>query len=213
MLLWFPLCVRGERVRERVSERLHAATFIGSTGSSCKVWKLALTSLGSLWVKKLLHTMPSFDEVLKEAGEFGRFQKRVFFLLCQTGITFSFLFVGVVFLGHTPEPYWCRIPGAADVSKKCGWTLEEEKNLTVPSLNLVNRSSNGQCERFDIDWNNISVSCANPLAHFTNSSLGSVPLTTCQNGWVYRHPHSSVVSEVRTIKIFWSVFSEWVQDY
>ncbi|KYO18672.1 hypothetical protein Y1Q_0009127 [Alligator mississippiensis] len=60
-------------------------------------------------------------------------------------------------------------------------------------------SSNGQCERFDIDWNNISVSCANPLAHFTNSSLGSVPLTTCQNGWVYRHPHSSVVSEYNLV--------------
>ncbi|XP_019383197.1 PREDICTED: solute carrier family 22 member 3 [Gavialis gangeticus] len=143
--------------------------------------------------------MPSFDEVLKEAGEFGRFQKRVFFLLCLTGITFSFLFVGVVFLGHTPELYWCRIPGAADLSKKCGWTLEEEKNLTIPSLNLVNRSSNGQCERFDIDWNNISVSCANPLAHFTNHSLGSVPLITCQNGWVYRQPHSSIVSEYNLV--------------
>ncbi|XP_019405544.1 PREDICTED: solute carrier family 22 member 3 [Crocodylus porosus] len=143
--------------------------------------------------------MPSFDEVLKEAGEFGMFQKRVFFLLCLTGVTFSFLFVGVVFLGHTPESYWCRIPGAADLSRKCGWTLEEEKNLTVPSLNLVNRSSNGQCERFDIDWNNISVSCADPLAHFTNHSLGSVPLTTCQKGWVYRQPHSSIISEYNLV--------------
>ncbi|XP_042696968.2 solute carrier family 22 member 3 isoform X2 [Chrysemys picta bellii] len=140
--------------------------------------------------------MPSFDEVLKEAGEFGRFQKRVFFLLCQTGITFSFLFVGVVFLGHTPEYYWCRIPGAAELSERCGWTLEEEQNYTVPALNLVNRFSGGQCERFDIEWNNTSVSCANPLSRFTNSSLGNVPITSCQDGWVYKQPHSTIVSEI-----------------
>ncbi|KAH1173511.1 hypothetical protein KIL84_017350 [Mauremys mutica] len=139
--------------------------------------------------------MPSFDEVLKEAGEFGRFQKRVFFLLCQTGITFSFLFVGVVFLGHAPEHYWCRIPGAAELSERCGWTLEEEQNYTVPALNLVNRFSSGQCERFDIEWNNTSVSCANPLSHFTNRSLDNVPLTSCQDGWVYKQPHSTIVSE------------------
>ncbi|XP_024051584.2 solute carrier family 22 member 3 [Terrapene carolina triunguis] len=143
--------------------------------------------------------MPSFDEVLKEAGEFGRFQKRVFFLLCQTGITFSFLFVGVVFLGHTPEYYWCRIPGAAELSERCGWTLEEEQNYTVPALNLVNRFSSGQCERFDIEWNNTSVSCANPLSRFTNSSLGNVPLTSCQDGWVYKQPHSTIVSEYNLV--------------
>ncbi|XP_030412554.1 solute carrier family 22 member 3 [Gopherus evgoodei] len=143
--------------------------------------------------------MPSFDEVLKEAGEFGRFQKRVFFLLCQTGITFSFLFVGVVFLGQAPEHYWCRIPGAAELSERCGWTLEEEQNYTVPALNLVNRFSSGQCERFDIEWNNTSVSCANPLSHFTNRSLGNVPLTSCQDGWVYKQPHSTIVSEYNLV--------------
>ncbi|XP_006115079.1 solute carrier family 22 member 3 [Pelodiscus sinensis] len=143
--------------------------------------------------------MPSFDEILKEAGEFGRFQKRVFFLLCQTGITFSFLFVGMVFLGHRPENYWCRIPGAAELSERCGWTLEEEQNYTVPALNFVNRSSRGQCERFDIKWNNTSVSCANPLSHFTNHSLGSVPLISCQDGWVYKQPHSTIVSEYNLV--------------
>ncbi|KAM7172572.1 solute carrier family 22 member 3 isoform 2-T2 [Macrochelys suwanniensis] len=143
--------------------------------------------------------MPSFDEVLKEAGEFGRFQKRVFFLLCQTGITFSFLFVGVVFLGHTPEHYWCRIPGAAELSERCGWTLEEEQNYTVPALNLVNGFSSGQCERLDIEWNNTSVSCANPLSRFTNRSLGSVPLTPCQDGWVYKQPHSTIISEYNLV--------------
>lgn len=149
---------------------------------------------------KLPDIMPSFDEVLKEAGEFGRFQKRVFFLLCQTGITFSFLFASVVFLGQAPGSYWCRIPGAAEQSELCGWTLEEEQNFTVLPLRLGNRSSSGECERLDVVWDT-SVSCASLLAHYSNGSTGYLPLTTCHDNWVYTQPHSSIVSEVRKIPI------------
>ncbi|NXU75215.1 S22A3 protein, partial [Oreotrochilus melanogaster] len=142
--------------------------------------------------------MPSFDEVLKEAGEFGRFQKRVFFLLCQTGITFSSLFASVVFLGQAPGSYWCRIPGAAELSERCGWTLEEERNFTVLPLHLGNGSSSGECERLDVVWDT-SVSCASPLVHYINHSVGNLPLTACQDDWVYKQPHSSIVSEYNLV--------------
>uniref|UniRef100_A0A8D0L3A1 Solute carrier family 22 member 3 n=1 Tax=Sphenodon punctatus TaxID=8508 RepID=A0A8D0L3A1_SPHPU len=139
--------------------------------------------------------MPSFDEVLKEAGEFGRFQKKVFFLLCQTGITFAFIFVGVVFLGRNPEQYWCRLPGAAELSHRCSWSPEEEQNFTFGALKLVNSSFSDKCETSDIRWNSTSTSCTNPLQDFTNHSLGNVPSTRCNNGLGYRQPHSSIVSE------------------
>ncbi|NWS70463.1 S22A3 protein, partial [Crotophaga sulcirostris] len=142
--------------------------------------------------------MPSFDEVLKEAGEFGRFQKRVFFLLCQTGITFSFLFASVVFLGKAPGNYWCRIPGAAELSERCGWTLEEEQNFTVLPLRLGNGSSNGECERLDVVWDT-SVSCASPLTQHSNRSAGNLPLAACHDNWVYKQPHSSIVSEYNLV--------------
>ncbi|XP_009635482.1 solute carrier family 22 member 3 [Egretta garzetta] len=138
--------------------------------------------------------MPSFDEVLKEAGEFGRFQKRVFFLLCQTGVIFSFLFTSVVFLGRAPDNYWCRIPGAVELSERCGWTLEEERNFTVLPLHLGNNSSNGECERLDIAWD-ASISCTSPLAGYLNHSAGNLSLTACHDNWVYKDPHSSIVSE------------------
>ncbi|XP_062980542.1 solute carrier family 22 member 3 [Elgaria multicarinata webbii] len=137
--------------------------------------------------------MPSFDEVLKEAGEFGRFQKRVFFLLCQTGITFSFLFVGVVFLGRDPEEYWCRIPCASELRKRCAWTLEDEYNLSIQASSLTNSSS--QCERYDTEWNSTCYSCTNPLSHLTNYSLGNVSFTSCQDGWLYKNPHSTIAGE------------------
>ncbi|NWJ02857.1 S22A3 protein, partial [Crypturellus undulatus] len=138
--------------------------------------------------------MPSFDEVLKEAGEFGRFQKRVFFLLCQTGVTFSFLFASVVFLGQAPESYWCRIPGAAELSARCGWTLEEERNLTLLPLRLANGSWSQECERLDTVWD-ASANCASPLGHHGARGAGSPPHTACHGDWVYEQPHASIVSE------------------
>ncbi|KAM6462834.1 solute carrier family 22 member 3 isoform 1-T1 [Liasis olivaceus] len=136
--------------------------------------------------------MPSFDEVLKEAGEFGRVQKKVFFLLCQTGITFSFLFVGVVFLGRDPEQYWCRIPCVSELKKQCEWTFEEEYNITIQAASLVNSS---QCERHDIKWNNTTHNCTYPLAHLTTNNSASVSFTACQDGWLFKKPHSSIASE------------------
>lgn len=171
---------------------MHGGTRGTWAQSCCKA-----EALRAHWEGKLPRTMPSFDEVLKEAGEFGRFQKRVFFLLCQTGITFSFLFASVVFLGQVPDNYWCRIPGAADLSEKCGWTLEEERNFTVlPLLLLVNGSSGGRCERLDVTWD-AAAGCASPLSHRLDGRVGSPPLATCQDSWVYQQPHASIVSEVR----------------
>ncbi|NXH07601.1 S22A3 protein, partial [Loxia leucoptera] len=138
--------------------------------------------------------MPSFDEVLKEAGEFGRFQKRVFFLLSQTGITFSSLFASVVFLGRAPGNFWCRIPGAAELSERCGWTLEEERNFTVLPLQLGNESVSGECERLDVTWD-ASASCSSPLGRGGNGSAGRRPLAPCRGHWVYEQPRSSIVSE------------------
>ncbi|XP_036742677.2 solute carrier family 22 member 3 isoform X2 [Manis pentadactyla] len=137
--------------------------------------------------------MLSFDEALKRAGEFGRFQRRVFLLLCLTGVTFAFLFVGVVFLGRRPERYWCRGPGAAALAERCGWSPEEEWNRTAPP--------GARCRRFLLEEANASaaaapaagaLSCADPLAAFPNRSA---PLVACGGGWRYAQAPATIVSE------------------
>lgn len=138
--------------------------------------------------------MPSFDEALQRAGEFGRFQRRVFLLLCLTGVTFAFLFVGVVFLGSQPERYWCRGPSAAALAERCGWSPEEEWNRTAPP----ERRGDGSCRRYLLEAANASaapdaLSCADPLAAFPNRSA---PLVPCRGGWRYAQTHSTIVSEV-----------------
>lgn len=154
--------------------------------------------------RRAARTMPSLDEALQRAGEFGRFQRRVFLLLCLTGVTFAFLFVAVVFLGSRPERFWCRGPGAAALAERCGWSAEEEWNRTAPE-----RAGRGSCQRFlleaagagahaNADANAststaAALSCTDPLAAFPNRSA---PLVPCRGGWRYVQAHSTVVSEV-----------------
>uniref|UniRef100_A0A4W3HL13 Major facilitator superfamily (MFS) profile domain-containing protein n=1 Tax=Callorhinchus milii TaxID=7868 RepID=A0A4W3HL13_CALMI len=105
----------------------------------------------------------------------------LFFLLCPLSVLFSYVYVGFVFLIVRSDHWWLS-PGVTELSNKCNWSPEVEKNYTIP-LSRNDRSSYSQCERYDIDWNASSVSCDNPLPFVQNSSR-ALPLTGCQDGWV-----------------------------
>uniref|UniRef100_A0A452U5W2 Solute carrier family 22 member 1 n=1 Tax=Ursus maritimus TaxID=29073 RepID=A0A452U5W2_URSMA len=69
--------------------------------------------------------MPTVDDILEQVGEFGRFQKQTFLALCLLSAAFAPIYVGIVFLAFTPD-HRCRSPGAAELSRRCGWSLAEE---------------------------------------------------------------------------------------
>ncbi|MGH0143920.1 UNVERIFIED_CONTAM: hypothetical protein FKN15_027024 [Acipenser sinensis] len=142
--------------------------------------------------------MTNFDEILVEAGEFGRFQKRVFGLFCLVSMPWACVFVGIVFQGFTPE-HWCRNPAVEDLRGKCGWTLEEERKYTVPLINTTTGPAYSQCQRYDVDWNS-TISCGSPQPNFTFNHGNHVPLTTCQDGWVFDYKQrSSFVTEFNLV--------------
>ncbi|KAJ7342169.1 hypothetical protein JRQ81_009352 [Phrynocephalus forsythii] len=134
--------------------------------------------------------MPDFDGILEHIGEFDLFQKRAFFLTCLLSVAFAPVYVGVVFLGFTPK-HRCLSPGVAEISSRCGWTLEEELNHTVPKGDLFTQ----QCMRYNVDWNTTEVNCTNPLEAFSGDQNGSISLTSCQDGWLYDSSIQSIVSE------------------
>ena len=133
--------------------------------------------------------MPTVDDILEHIGEFNFFQKQTFFLLCLISAAFTPIYVGIVFLGFTPD-HRCRSPGVAELSLRCGWSLAEELNYTVPGL-----GPEGQCLRYEVDWNQSTLGCLDPLASLaTNGS--PLPLGPCEQGWVYDTTGSSIVTEV-----------------
>ncbi|XP_078086610.1 solute carrier family 22 member 3-like [Mustelus asterias] len=141
--------------------------------------------------------MLTYDDVLKDIGEFGKCQKWIILILSLSGVTFSFLIVVSVFLGQIPN-HWCRgPPGTLELREKCGWSLEQERNYTVP-LENPGSSSHSRCERYNIDWNATFVDCDYPVSLITNSS-GDILLTPCKNGWFFDGSRTTIVSEYELV--------------
>ncbi|CAG00152.1 unnamed protein product [Tetraodon nigroviridis] len=118
--------------------------------------------------------MATFDDVLEEAGAFGRCQKRIFALLSVLPLTSAGFFAGIVFQGYTPD-HWCRDSAVVDMRRACGWSLEHTRSLTVPLSNTSGRLQPSKCTRFDVDWNTTTLGCDTETLNLTG-----VPLSACK---------------------------------
>ncbi|XP_030200906.1 solute carrier family 22 member 2 [Gadus morhua] len=123
--------------------------------------------------------MTTFDDILEEAGKFGRCQKRIFGLLCMVSMPWAGVYVGIVFQGFTPE-HWCRDPDVAALSKSCGWSPLETRRLAVPLENRSGETVRSTCQRYDVDWNATGLACDR-----TEVDLSKAPLASCKHGWEY----------------------------
>ncbi|XP_009635480.1 solute carrier family 22 member 2 isoform X1 [Egretta garzetta] len=135
--------------------------------------------------------MPTLDDILENIGEFDRFQKQTFFVLCLLSAAFTPVYVGVVFFGFIPE-HRCSSPGVAELSQRCGWSLEEQLNHTVPEWGSHGADFSSRCRRYEVDWNTTGVSCTDPPGR-------TVPLGPCRDGWVYDSPGTSLVTEFNLV--------------
>ncbi|XP_043928825.1 solute carrier family 22 member 2 [Protopterus annectens] len=141
--------------------------------------------------------MTTYDDLLHQIGEFGCFQKKVFLITCTLGFILCPIYTGIVFLGFTPE-HWCSIPGVAELSKTCGWSLTEEKNYTIPTVSSGQSFTYSQCQRYDIKWNSTESDCFNPLSQFTNYST-SLSVTGCEDGWIFNGSGSTIATEFNLV--------------
>ncbi|NXX00693.1 S22A2 protein, partial [Larus smithsonianus] len=141
--------------------------------------------------------MPSLDDILEQIGEFDFFQKQTLFVLCLLSATFVPIYVGIFFLGFTPEHH-CLSPGVAELSQRCGWSPEERLNHTVPEWSGHGASFGSRCRRYEVDWNATGISCTDPLGSLVGNQ-SAVPLGPCRDGWVYNFPGTSLVTEFNLV--------------
>lgn len=141
--------------------------------------------------------MPTVDDVLEHVGEFHRFQKQTFILLALFSATFAPIYVGIVFLGFTPDHH-CRRPGVAELSAHCGWSPVQELNFTVPGPGPSGESFPSQCLSYLVDWNRTDLGCVDPLADLT-ANRSQLLLGPCEHGWEYDTPGSSIVTEFNLV--------------
>ncbi|XP_023418507.2 solute carrier family 22 member 4 isoform X1 [Cavia porcellus] len=119
--------------------------------------------------------MRDYDEVTAFLGEWGPFQRLIFFLLSASIIPNGFNGMSVVFLAGTPEHH-CRIPGAANLSS--AW-----RNHSIPLLQRDGREVPDSCHRYRLAA--VANFSALGLEPGRDVDLGQLEQESCLDGWEY----------------------------
>lgn len=132
--------------------------------------------------------MTDYEDATGFLGEWGRFQKQVFFLLCLTTVHNGFAVLSVVFLADTPL-HRCVVPAHLNLS--AAW-----RNSSVP---LEAEAAGGalapsKCSRYRL--RDVAEFSARGLLPGVDVNLSLVPTESCLDGWEY--DQSSYISTIVT---------------
>ncbi|KAK3098565.1 hypothetical protein FSP39_020715 [Pinctada imbricata] len=98
-----------------------------------------------------------FDELLGTLGEFGRYQKRVYFLICFLSVSAGFHMVISVFLLGTPD-HRCRIPGYPGDSYSIQNNHHRELvNASIPLKDDTDGEEYEKCHYYVINVSDVSA--------------------------------------------------------
>ncbi|XP_073486120.1 solute carrier family 22 member 13 [Aquarana catesbeiana] len=125
--------------------------------------------------------MTEFGEILKNVGEYGRFQKLLVVMLCFLSFFNAFHMFGQVFMGIS-VPHHCNTSWI--LRKDPNVTEEHQLNLTIPRNK---EGSYEQCIMYTpVDWDIESI-----------EGYGLNSTEVCQDGWIYdtSHQKSTLVTE------------------
>ncbi|XP_019497742.1 PREDICTED: solute carrier family 22 member 5 [Hipposideros armiger] len=119
--------------------------------------------------------MRDYDEVTAFLGEWGPFQRLIFFLLSASIIPNGFNGMSVVFLAGTPE-HRCRVPDTANLSS--AW-----RNHSVPLRLQDGREVPHSCRRYRLEA--ISNFSALGLEPGRDVDLEQLEQESCLDGWEF----------------------------
>ncbi|KAM6475147.1 organic cation/carnitine transporter 2-like [Liasis olivaceus] len=134
--------------------------------------------------------MFNYEEATAFLGEWGPFQRLIFFLLSASIIPNGFTGLSAIFLAATPE-HWCRVP--ADANLSAAWL-----NASIPLEKRGGRQVRSQCSRYRLEaLRNFSAGNLEPGRDVDLSQLGQ---EKCLDGWEF-----SQESYVSTIVTEWKL--------
>uniref|UniRef100_A0A670Y6B3 Solute carrier family 22 member 4 n=1 Tax=Pseudonaja textilis TaxID=8673 RepID=A0A670Y6B3_PSETE len=119
--------------------------------------------------------MRDYDDIIAFLGEWGPYQRLIFFLLSASIIPNGFNGMSAVFLAGTPE-HRCRVPASANLSAE--WL-----NASIPLEERDGQQVRSQCSRYSLDAL-INFSAWN-LVPGRDVNLSQVKQEKCLDGWEY----------------------------
>ncbi|XP_036379789.1 solute carrier family 22 member 5-like [Megalops cyprinoides] len=131
--------------------------------------------------------MRDYDQDTAFLGQWGSFQRVVFFLLCTSTIPNGFSAFSVIFLGDSP-PHWCLIPESANISA-------EWRRASIPTEVVNGEIEHSRCRRYRLDL--IANFSARNLVPGQDVNLTDVQQEGCVDGWTYSNGtyQSTIVTE------------------
>ncbi|XP_014712270.1 solute carrier family 22 member 4 isoform X1 [Equus asinus] len=120
-------------------------------------------------------SMRDYDEVTAFLGEWGPFQRLIFFLLSASIIPNGFNGMSIVFLGGTPE-HRCRVPDTANLSS--AW-----RNHSIPLRLQDGREVPHSCRRYRLQA--IANFSALGLEPGRDVDLEQLEQESCLDGWEF----------------------------
>ncbi|XP_078086939.1 organic cation/carnitine transporter 2-like [Mustelus asterias] len=130
--------------------------------------------------------MRDYDEIAAFLGEWGPYQKVVFFLLSLSVIPNGFCGLSIVFVGDIPE-HRCLIPGNLNLSE--AWI-----NRTIPLELEKGKLQHSKCRRYRLD---VIVNLSQTFPDPDSFNMSELEQETCLDGWEYSKDQyiSTIVSE------------------
>ncbi|KAK1159245.1 solute carrier family 22 member 5-like isoform X1 [Acipenser oxyrinchus oxyrinchus] len=116
-----------------------------------------------------------YDDITSFLGEWGPFQRAVFFLLSSSIIPNGFNGLSVVFLADTPS-HWCHIPANANISV-------EWRNVSIPLEEVNGELQYSKCKRYSLGVIR-NLSAMNYLPG-VDVNLTEIKQERCLDGWEY----------------------------
>ncbi|XP_073335964.1 organic cation/carnitine transporter 2-like [Pagrus major] len=130
--------------------------------------------------------MNDYDETIAFLGQWGCFQKTVFFLLCASTIPNGTGVLSIIFVADVPAHH-CRIP---EVNLTQDWL-----NVVIPTKVVNGKQEQSSCSRYRLDVvRNLS---AQGFIPGRDVNLTDLEQEGCVNGWSYSKDiyQSTIVSE------------------
>uniref|UniRef100_A0A3Q2FS48 Solute carrier family 22 member 4-like n=1 Tax=Cyprinodon variegatus TaxID=28743 RepID=A0A3Q2FS48_CYPVA len=128
--------------------------------------------------------MQDYEESVSFLGDWGPFQRKIFFVLCITCFPCGFNILSVIFLLASP-PHHCNIPVSSNLSLE--WIQA--------NISLQVRTVRNSCSRYELDSiRNLSESMPEVL-------LSNLKQEGCKDGWTYstEYFNSTVVTEFNLV--------------
>ncbi|XP_041857949.1 solute carrier family 22 member 4-like [Melanotaenia boesemani] len=143
--------------------------------------------------------MENYEESVSFLGNWGPFQKRIFFILCLTCIPCGTNILSVIFLLASP-PHHCQIPS--------GNNLSQDWIQAIIPVQVDGQPERSSCSRYELDQvMNLSMLGLRPSSEWTQNQSGSqsgsevlmfnLRQEGCKDGWTYstEYYQSTVVTE------------------